>query len=368
MIKRKLTKQVNVGGVKIGGGSAISVQSMTKSKSVKEIINEIKVLEKTGCDLVRIAVPNFETARQIKKIKQEISIPLIADIHFNHLLAIESIKAGADKIRINPGNIGGKEKVKEIVRCLKDYYIPMRVGVNSGSLEADLLKKYKKPTALALTESIVRWVKVIEDFDFDQMVLSVKSADLAFSVEAYRIVAQKFNYPLHIGITEASGGIPGIVRSAIGIGILLAEGIGDTIRVSLTGSSMDEVKVGKEILMSLGLKQGIQIISCPTCGRCSLDVQRLVKEIEEKVGAYCSAIAESRKGVDNTPLRIAVMGCIVNGPGEAKEADFGVTGSGGTGVIFKNGKIIKKVAKSKIVDILLEEIKKYIKTEAKCKE
>ncbi len=350
MIKRKLTKQVRVGNVQIGGGAPISIQSMSKSKTTKEIIKEIHRLEKAGCDLIRIAIPDFDHARQVKQIKSEINIPLIADVHYNYKLAIESMKQGADKIRINPGNIGGKEKVKEVIKCLKDYGVSMRVGVNSGSLEADLIKKYGKSTAPALSESILRWVKIIEDFDFDQMVLSVKSSDPCITIDAYRLVSNEVNYPLHIGVTATSGGLSGTIRSAVGIGTLLAEGIGDTIRVSLTGDPEEEVKIGNEILKSLDLRdEEIQIIACPTCGRCNIDVGALVQEVKEKLNSCRNEIP--------LPLRIAVMGCIVNGPGEAREVDFGVTGSGNKGVIFKDGKIIKKVAKNKIVDTLLEEIK-----------
>ncbi len=344
--------------MKIGEGAPISVQSMVKSRGrgsslTKQIIKEIHKLEELGCDLIRIAVPDFESARQIKQIKCEIKIPLIADIHYNYKLAIEAVKQGADKIRINPGNIGGKAKVKEVVRCLKDYGVSMRVGVNSGSLESDLVKKYGKSTAPALAESIFRWVKIIEnfDFDFDQMVLSVKSSDPCITIDAYRLVSKEVDYPLHLGVTAASGGMSGTIRSAVGIGTLLAEGIGDTIRVSLTGDSKEEVKLGNEILRSLDLRdEAIQVIACPTCGRCEIDVESLVQEIEEKLNSVGAApTGES--------LRIAVMGCIVNGPGEARDADFGVTGSRNKGIIFKKGKIIKKVAKNKIVEILLEEIK-----------
>ncbi|MDI6840394.1 MAG: flavodoxin-dependent (E)-4-hydroxy-3-methylbut-2-enyl-diphosphate synthase [bacterium] len=350
MISRKLTKQVQVGGVKIGGGVPISIQSMTKSKTIKAIIKEIKGLESIGCDLVRIAIPDFDSARKIKEIKSETRIPIIADIHYNYRLAIESIKAGADKVRINPGNIGGKERVKEVVRCAKDYGVPIRVGVNSGSLEHDILQKYSRPTAGALVESVKKWVQIIEDFGFDSLVLSLKSSDTYTTVEAYRKISNELNYPLHIGVTATSPGIPGIVRSAVGIGTLLSEGIGDTIRVSVTGSSIDEVKLGKEILHSLHLRdEEPQIISCPTCGRCEIPVEKLVYKVKR----------ELLNGIKK-PLQIAVMGCIVNGPGEAMDADFGVTGGNGIGIIFKKGKIIKKVAEDKIVATLMDEIRKCL--------
>ncbi|MCK4352302.1 flavodoxin-dependent (E)-4-hydroxy-3-methylbut-2-enyl-diphosphate synthase [candidate division WOR-3 bacterium] len=349
-MKRKLTKQVKVGNVKIGGGAIVSVQSMTKSKNLLEIIKEIKELESLGCELIRVAIPDFESVKKIKKIKKETHIPLIADIHFNYKLAIESIKQGADKVRMNPGNIGSKEKVREVVKYAKDYNIPIRIGVNSGSLEKDILSKYGSSTSDALFESIKKWVKIIEDFGFDSLVLSAKSSDTNTTIETYRKISRELNYPLHIGVTATGSGIQGMVRSSIGIGTLLSEGIGDTLRVSLTGSSRDEVKLGHEILKSLGFKKKEpQIIACPTCGRCEINVEKLANEVEKglnSVGAYC-----------NTPLRIAVMGCIVNGPGEARDADFGVTGGKGKGIIFRKGKIIKKVAENKIVATLLEEIK-----------
>jgi (E)-4-hydroxy-3-methylbut-2-enyl-diphosphate synthase len=347
MIHRHPTKQISVGKVKIGGEAPISVQSMVKSKATGEIIREIQELESSGCELVRIAVPDFKETKRIREIKKETQIPIIADIHYNYKLAIKSIEEGVDKIRINPGNIGGKDKVKEIVRCLKEYNIPMRIGVNSGSLEAHLLQKYGAPTANALKESILQWVNIIEDMGFTQLVLSVKSSDPLIMMESYRLVAQECNYPLHIGVTAVGGGMCGIVRSAIGIGSLLCDGIGDTIRVSLTGSSIEEVKVGKEILLSLGLRKGIQIISCPTCGRCEIDVLGVAEELRNKLSSY--KITSS--------IRIAVMGCIVNGPGEARDADLGVTGSQRKGVIFKKGKIIKRVLKNEIIDALLRELK-----------
>jgi (E)-4-hydroxy-3-methylbut-2-enyl-diphosphate synthase len=367
MIKRKITKQVTVGNVKIGGGAPVSVQSMIKPEAghgsrrrpprqlrggtahAKEVIGEIQRLQSAGCELIRIAVPDFPAAKRIKQIKQETDIPIIADIHFNYKLAIEAAKNGADKIRINPGNIGGRERVKQVVECLKDYGIPIRVGVNSGSLEADILKKYGRPSAPALAESMCRWVRIIEDFGFDRMVLSMKSSDPLVTIDTYRLVSDKLDYPLHVGVTAASGGMDGIVRSSIGIGALLADGIGDTIRVSLTGDSRDEVKVGREILMSLGLRKGIQIIACPTCDRCEIDVEGLVLEIEERLS--------SEKWIHrDESLRIAVMGCIVNGPGEAKDADFGIAGSRDTCAIFKKGKVVRKVPQDKIVDALMEEI------------
>lgn len=343
-MKRKFTKQVKVGKVLIGGSAPISIQSMTKTKTIPEIIREIKELQSAGCELVRIAVPDFDHARALKKIKKEVETPIIADIHYNYRLALEAIKSGADKIRINPGNIGSKERVKEIVKCAKEYNIPIRIGVNSGSLEPDLRSKYGA-TAKAFYESAKRWTKIIENFGFTQLVLSLKSSDPLTTISAYRKVSKELNYPLHLGVTAVSGGVPGIVKSTIGIGTLLLEGIGDTIRVSLTGPSIEEIKVGKEILMALNLSKGIQIIACPTCARCEIDVEKLCSEVESRINSY-----------NGKPLRIAVMGCIVNGPGEAKDADFGITGGKGMGFIFKKEKVIKKVPEDKIVAALMEEI------------
>lgn len=345
MIKRKLTKQVTVGNVKVGGGALVSVQSMTKEKTTNAIIKEIKELESLGCDLVRIAIPDFKAAREVKTIKPKVSIPIIADIHFNYRLAIEAIKSGADKVRINPGNIGSKNKVKEVVKCARDSGIPIRIGVNSGSLEKELLAKYGSPKPEALVESIKRWVNYIESLDFDQLVLSLKSSDTYTTIEAYRQISQELNYPLHIGVTATGTGISGMVRSCIGIGSLLTEGIGDTLRVSLTGPARDEVKLGHEILKALHLKDAVpQIIACPTCGRCEIDVAALVNKVEKGLNGI------------KKPLQIAIMGCVVNGPGEARDADFGITGRKDEVFIFKKGEIIKTVPENKAVAALLEEI------------
>ncbi|MDD5529985.1 MAG: flavodoxin-dependent (E)-4-hydroxy-3-methylbut-2-enyl-diphosphate synthase [bacterium] len=349
LINRRITKEVKIGNNLIGGKNPILIQSMTKSSSISAIIKEINVLESMKCEIIRIAVPDFKTARAIKKIKKETSIPIVADIHFNYRLAIESIENGADKIRINPGNIGGKEKVKTVINCAKEHNIPIRVGINSGSLEKQLLTKYGSPVAEALVESAEIWVKTIEDMGFDKMVLSIKSSDTLETIIAYRKISSKLNYPLHLGITAASGGNIGIVRSSVGIGTLLAEGIGDTIRVSLTGTSVEEVKIGYEILKTLNIRENnIQIVACPTCGRCQINVLKLVNKIEKEL----NKISYKPKSA----IKIAVMGCVVNGPGEAKDADFGITGGKEEGIIFKKGKIIKKVLEKNIVSVLMEEI------------
>ena len=344
---RKYTRRVWVGGVQIGGGAPIAIQSMTNTRTVKETIEQIQLLEQEGVDIVRVAVPDIDTAMKIKNIKSNIKAPLVADIHYDYKLAIESIKQGADKIRINPGNIGGKEKIKEIVECAKDYNIPIRIGVNSGSLESDLIEKFARPTSEALVESALRNIEILEDLAFYDIVVSVKSSDTKTTIEANRRLSAVTDYPLHVGVTEA--GIPeiGTIRSSIAIGTLLLDGIGDTIRVSLTASPIEEVRVAKEILKSLSLREGVSVISCPTCKRCEIDVEGIARELLKRMDGI------------KKPLKIAVMGCVVNGPGEAKDADFGITGGKTTGIIFRKGKIIKKVPKECIIDELMEEVASY---------
>jgi (E)-4-hydroxy-3-methylbut-2-enyl-diphosphate synthase len=345
MIKRRFTKEVRVGNVKIGGDSPVSIQSMTKTRNTLDIVREVKELESCGCDIVRIAIPDEESAKRIKIIKKETSLPIVADIHYDYKLALLSIDYGADKIRINPGNIGGREKINAIAMSAREHNIPIRVGVNSGSLEKGILQKYGSPTPEALVESAIRNVKILEDARFYDIVISMKSSDVKTTIESYKLLSQKVNYPFHLGVTEAGFGNPGIIKSSIGIGTLLYTGIGDTIRVSLTGPSTDEVKVGREILKSLGLSDSSPtLISCPTCGRCEIDIEKIAKEVEKR-------LIKIKK-----PLKIAVMGCMVNGPGEAREADFGITGGKGVGVIFKKGKVIKKVKESELVDSLMEMI------------
>jgi (E)-4-hydroxy-3-methylbut-2-enyl-diphosphate synthase len=345
MTKRRKTKKVWVGKVPIGGDAPVSVQSMTKTDTwnVTATVKQIKRLEKAGCEIIRVAVPDMESALALSKIKSQIKIPLVADIHFDYRLALKAIDEGVDKLRINPGNIGAEWKVKEIVKSAKMRKIPIRVGVNAGSLPRDLLTKYKKPSAPALVDAALRQVRILENLDFNDIVISLKSFDVPTTVEAYQLISKKTNYPLHLGITEAGLPLLGSVRSALGIGLLLAEGIGDTIRVSLTGDPVEEVKVGYEILKSLNLREhGPTIISCPTCGRCEIDLISLTKKVEQKL-----------KNV-KTPLKIAVMGCVVNGPGEARDADLGIAGGKGYGLLFRKGKEIRKVKERDLVQALMD--------------
>lgn len=315
----KKTRVIKVGNVPIGGGNPVVVQSMTKTftHDVDSTVAQVHELELAGCQIVRVAVPHEEDALALKDIKQRINIPLVADIHFNYTFALTAIEAGVDKIRINPGNIGSKEAIRAIVSACKERGVPIRIGVNAGSLEKEILTKYKHPTAAALVESALNNIKILEKFSFHDIVVSIKSSSVRATLEAYRLISKKVSYPLHLGVTEA--GIPkiGIVRSSIGIGALLAEGIGDTIRVSLTGNPVEEVRVAYEILRALELvRRGVTVISCPTCGRCSIDVEEIAIEIE------------SRTAHIKTPLTVAIMGCEVNGPGEAADADVGLAGGG----------------------------------------
>lgn len=341
-----------VGGLPLGGGSPISVQSMTKTKTadVLATVEQIHRLEEAGCQIVRCAVPDRESALALKEIKKNISIPLVADIHFNHEYALLAAEAGVDKLRINPGNIGSEEKVRAVVGAAKERHIPIRIGVNSGSLPKDILEKHQgHVTAEGLIESALRHVAILEKYDFHDIVLSLKATSVPLTIEAYQLMAKKVNYPLHVGITES--GIPrtGIIRSSVGIGAILAAGIGDTLRVSLTGDPVEEVRVGFAILKALELyKQGVTVISCPTCGRTDVDVVKVASEIEELTRAI------------KQPLTIAVMGCEVNGPGEAAEADLGLACGKGAGLIFRSGKIVKKVAEAEMVAALMAEVQKII--------
>src|SRR3989339_994424 len=347
MISRKKTKTINIGTVAIGGNNPIAVQSRTKTftSNVAETVKQIKRLEEAGCQIVRCAVPDTESAYAIDKIKKKIRLPLVADIHFDYKLAIIAAEMGADKLRINPGNIGSLEKIKAVVSAAKERGIPIRVGVNSGSLE----KKYKHPTAKALVESALSNVRILEKLGFYNIIVAVKSTSVPVTIEAYRLLSQKVDYPLHIGVTES--GIPkiGTIKSSVGIGALLAEGIGNTLRVSLTGDPVEEVRVGYEILKALELyKLGVTVISCPTCGRTDVDVATIAGEIEART-----------RGIKK-PLTIAVMGCEVNGPGEAAEADLGLACGKGVGLIFRSGKIVKKVAEAEMVEALMAEVNKMI--------
>lgn len=347
MESRRKTKTVYVGDVPIGGKNPVVVQSMTKTDTadVKSTVKQIKSLEATGCEIIRLAVPHKKAVEALGKIKGSTRIPMIADIHFNWRLALGAIKEGVDGLRINPGNIGARWKIKEVVSAAKDKGIPIRVGVNAGSLEKDLLKKYKHPTPEALVESAGKHIQILEDFGFNEIKVSLKASDVLKTVEAYRLFSHRYTYPLHIGISEAGPPPTGTIKSSVGLGILLSEGIGDTIRVSLTAEPEEEVRVAYGILRSLGLrKRGIDIVSCPTCGRCNIDLRGLVTKVEKKL-----------EGIDK-PLTIAVMGCVVNGPGEAREADFGIAGGAKRGIIFKKGEIVKTVRENALLDALIEEI------------
>jgi (E)-4-hydroxy-3-methylbut-2-enyl-diphosphate synthase len=354
MIKRKRTKKVWVGKVPIGGGAPVSVQSMTKTytQDVAATIRQIKRLEKAGCEIIRVAVPDMEAANALPQIKKKIKIPLVADVHFDYRLALKSIDTGVDKLRINPGNIGAEWKVKEIVKAAKDRKIPIRVGVNAGSLPRDILKKYKKASPEALVEAALRQVQLLEDLDFNQIVIAMKSFDVPITVEAYKLMSKEKKYPLHVGITEAGLPLSGSIRSALGIGMILASGIGDTIRVSLTGDPVQEVVVGYEILKSLNLREhGPIIISCPTCGRCEIDIISMTKKVERAV-----------RNID-APIKIAVMGCVVNGPGEAKDADVGIAGGKGYGLLFRKGKVVGKAREKDLVSMLLAMVQEATSSE-----
>jgi len=349
-ISRKKTRQINIGDVPIGNGTPIAVQSMTNTftADVDATVSQILRLQDAGCEIVRVAVPDEASARAITAIKQRILIPVIADIHFSYRLAIASARAGADALRINPGNIGGKTKIKTVIDCARDHGISIRVGVNSGSIEKTLLKKYQAPTAAAMVESAIRHLDMIGSFGFENMKVSLKASDVGRTIEAYRLFSQKSDFPLHLGVTEAGSLFPGLVKSAIGIGTLLAEGIGDTLRVSLTRDPVEEVRAAFEILKALGIRQrGPDIISCPTCGRCNIDLFHIVDEVER---ATINHVA---------PIKIAIMGCVVNGPGEAKEADIGIAGGDGRGVLFKKGEVVKTFPQDKLIDVLLKEIADY---------
>lgn len=349
MIKRKKTRIINVGDRKIGGGNPIAVQSMTKTdtRDIKATVREIDKLHESGCEIVRVAIPNMDAAKAIGEIKSKITspIPIIADIHFDWRLAIESIKIGVNGLRINPGNIGAKWKVTEVVSACKDKGIPIRIGVNAGSLSRKILNKYGHPTPEALVESAEEHLEILESMNFRDIKVSLKASNVMTTVEAYRIFSKRHEYPLHVGISEAGPFFTGIIKSSIGIGLLLEEGIGDTIRVSLSTDPVEEVRVAYEILKSLDLRQkGINLISCPTCGRCSVDIKGLAKSAEEALR------------VIDKPITVAIMGCAVNGPGEAREADIGIAGGKGFGILFKKGKVIKKVPEKEIIDTLLSSI------------
>jgi len=345
---RRKTRSVKVGNLEIGGNAPISVQSMTNTdtKNISDTVSQIKRMEREGCELVRVAVPDLESCYSLPLIKKEINIPLVADVHYDYKLALKSIEFGVDGLRINPGNIGNSEKIKLVIKSAKKMDLPIRFGINSGSLDKNILKKYKKVTPQALIESAVNVIKILDELNYHNIIFSIKSTDIINTIEANSIFSSKYDYPLHLGITEAGPPFQGIIKSSVGIGVLLFQGIGDTIRVSLTGDPVEEIKVGYEILKALHLRQrGPNIISCPTCGRCKVDLNKIVTKLERQIRNI------------NKPLTIAVMGCMVNGPGEAKEADIGVAFDKEKGILFKKGKIIAKSSDKIIIRRLLEEIK-----------
>lgn len=341
------TREIHIGNRVIGGGNPILIQSMTNTKTedVKGTVAQINALASAGCDIIRCAVPTIEAAAALKEIKQNISIPLVADIHFDYKLAIAAMENGADKIRINPGNIGSVERVQAVVDVAKEKNIPIRVGVNSGSLEKNLVEKYNGVTAEGIVESALDKVQLIESMGYDNLVISIKSSDVLMCVKAHELISQKTNYPLHVGITEAGTLISGNIKSSIGLGLILSQGIGDTIRVSLTGDPLEEIKSAKLILRTLGLRKGgIEVVSCPTCGRTKIDLIGLANQVETMVSGY------------PLDIKVAVMGCVVNGPGEAKEADIGIAGGSGEGLIIKHGEVYKKVPEDELLSALKYEL------------
>lgn len=348
-IIRRKTRKVPVGNLFIGGDAPISIQSMTNTRTsdINSTVSQIKLLTGAGCDIIRVAVPDIESAEAISEIKKQITIPIVADIHFDYKLALKSIENGADKIRINPGNIGSKERVKEVVDLAREKGISLRIGVNSGSLEKELLLKYGHVTAEALVESALGHVAILEDLKFYNIVVAIKSSDVLMSLKAYRMFAEKTAYPLHIGITEAGTVYRGTIKSAVGLGSMLLSGLGDTVRVSLTGDPIEEIKAAREILKACGLyKKGVEFVSCPTCGRTQINLIKIAEQVEKALE------------VCEKPIKVAVMGCVVNGPGEAREADIGIAGGKDSAVLFKKGRILRKVDENQIVEALLEEIKK----------
>ncbi len=346
IMERKITKKICAGGVFIGGGSPVTVQSMLNipAYDIEGSVLQAKELEKAGCDIIRAAVPRIEDVKLIEALKENVSVPVVADIHFDYKIALACADAGVDKIRINPGNIGSDDRVKAVADKCREKNIPIRIGVNSGSVEKSILAKYGAPTAQALTESALYHASLLEKFDFDDIVISIKSSDVITMMQAYRLVSERCSYPLHLGVTEAGTYESALIKSSIGIGSLLAEGIGDTIRVSMTDSPVKEVAAGINILKALGLRKGPQIVSCPTCGRTAISLIDLAKEVEKRL-----------EGCDKD-IKVAVMGCIVNGPGEAREADIGIAGGKGEALIFRKGEIIRKVPESEAVDALMKEI------------
>jgi (E)-4-hydroxy-3-methylbut-2-enyl-diphosphate synthase len=346
MIQRRITRQIRVGSVAVGSDSTISVQSMTNTPTgdVPAVVAQIRRLEAAGCDIVRVAVPDAAAAEAITGIKAQVRIPVIADIHFDHRLAIAAARSGADGLRINPGNIGGPKKVKAVIACAKDCGIPVRIGVNAGSLEKDLLKKYNGSTPEGMVESALRQIDRLRALDFHDIKVSLKASDVRRTVAAYRLLSARTDLPLHLGVTEAGTLFSGLVKSSLGIGMLLAEGIGDTLRVSLTRDPVEEVRAGFEILAALGIRRrGPEIIACPTCGRTRIDLFGIVERVERALSGM------------RAPIKIAIMGCVVNGPGEAREADIGIAGGDGVGVLFRKGRVVRKFPEERLVEVLIEE-------------
>jgi (E)-4-hydroxy-3-methylbut-2-enyl-diphosphate synthase len=349
-IERKNTRRIQVGTVPVGGGAPVSVQSMTTTdtRDPAATVAQIRRLAAAGCEIVRVAVPDADAARAIGAIRRAIDIPLIADIHFDHRLAIASAKAGADGLRINPGNIGSRDKVRAVVDAARDHGLAIRIGVNAGSLEKDLLTRYGHASAEAMVESALRHIDAVASMGFEQIKVSIKASDVARTVAAYRELSRRCDFPLHLGVTEAGGLYSGIVKSALGIGMLLAEGIGDTLRVSLTRDPVEEVRVGYEILRALDMRhRGAEIVSCPTCGRCRIDLFSIAARVEQALMTRTA------------PIKVAVMGCTVNGPGEAREADVGIAGGDGIGILFKKGRVVKKFPQDRLVEELLTAVAEY---------
>lgn len=347
---RRKTRQVNVGGIMVGGTAPISVQTMTKTKTgdIEATVAQIRQAADAGCDIVRVTVNDKEAADAMAEIVRQSPLPVVADIHFNHIFALKAVEANVAKVRINPGNIGSRDRIRQVLTAAKEKNIPIRIGVNSGSLEEDILEKHGYPTAEALYESAMRHVEICNDFGFRDVIISVKSTDVKLMIEAYRLVAERTDIPLHLGVTEAGPTKIGTIKSAVGIGTLLAEGIGDTIRVSLTDDPVKEVEVGKEILRSLSLaSRNVELIACPTCGRLEVDLFGIMKQLEEKL-----------EGVKK-PVKIAVLGCVVNGPGEASEADIGIAAGKGVAILYRKGVVIKRVKEEDIVKTVLEEVEKF---------
>jgi len=351
-MRRRKTRQISVGGVKIGGDAPISVQSMTKTdtRDVHKTVDQIQCLQEAGCEIVRVAIPDMLACERFGEIRERAALPLVADVHFDHRLAIQAMKRGADAIRINPGTIGGRKRLGNIVLKAKERGLPIRIGINSGSLERDLLRTYGRATPEAMVESALRSIRFMETLDFHEIKVSLKSSDVVTTIEAYRLISREVDYPLHLGVTEAGTLVSGTIKSSIGIGLLLYEGIGDTIRVSLTGDPVEEVRVGYGILRALGIRQrGPDVISCPTCGRCEIDLIPMANEVERRLRNLTH------------PIRVAVMGCVVNGPGEAREADVGIAGGRDGGLLFREGKVRKRCSQGELIQALIEEIEKMVK-------